>query len=168
MLPTDPQMLPPRRCGIWPEAMDPNTPHDQLGSIEREQTVTVALIHARTRDEHVHTGSLTRPFAEARPLALLWIHGGGQNFAYPTTSLVGRLCRDSRFDLVQRQSHDMAAPTLHDSAGQRITMRCLRLSASEQMATLRMEKGRSRGAHSMHRTVAECRGSVCCAAASPG
>lgn len=47
------------------------------------QTVAVTLVHALTADEILHTGALFRPPAAAKPLAVLWVHGGGQNFYYP-------------------------------------------------------------------------------------
>jgi pimeloyl-ACP methyl ester carboxylesterase len=54
-----------------------------------EQSVTATLINALTSDELVQTGALIRPLRETNPLAVLWIHGGGQNFYYPTYLRIG-------------------------------------------------------------------------------
>jgi pimeloyl-ACP methyl ester carboxylesterase len=54
-----------------------------------EQIVTATLINVLTGDDLVHTGALFSPQTAARPLALLWVHGGGQNFYYPTYQLIG-------------------------------------------------------------------------------
>lgn len=55
-----------------------------------EQDVTASLVNALTSDDLVHTGALFRPRVDdAKPLALLWIHGGGQNFSYPGYLRIG-------------------------------------------------------------------------------
>ncbi len=55
-----------------------------------EQVTTAALVHALTSDDLFHTGAFFRPSADvAKPLALLWIHGGGQNFYHPTYLRIG-------------------------------------------------------------------------------
>lgn len=55
-----------------------------------ERVIAAELVHALTSDELIHTGALFRPSAEAaKPLALLWIHGGGQNFYFPTYLRIG-------------------------------------------------------------------------------
>src|SRR5947209_3668065 len=54
-----------------------------------EQAVSATLVHALTSDQLVHAGALFRPLTPAKPLSLLWIHGGGQNFYYPTYLRIG-------------------------------------------------------------------------------
>lgn len=54
-----------------------------------EQVVTTALVHALTDDDLFHTGALFRPARTTKPLAILWIHGGGQNFYAPTYLRIG-------------------------------------------------------------------------------
>jgi len=54
-----------------------------------DHMVTTTILHARTRDELVHTGALIRPATEVKSRAVLWIHGGGQNFYYPTYLRIG-------------------------------------------------------------------------------
>jgi len=54
-----------------------------------DHMVTTTILHALTRDEQVHTGALIRPATEVTSRAVLWIHGGGQNFYYPTYLRIG-------------------------------------------------------------------------------
>lgn len=54
-----------------------------------EPVVPTALVAARTSDGLHHTGALFRPDAAPRPVALLWIHGGGQHFYFPTYLQIG-------------------------------------------------------------------------------
>jgi len=54
-----------------------------------EQMSTATLVHALASDEVFHTGALFHPLMAAKSLAMLWIHGGGQNFYYPTYLRIG-------------------------------------------------------------------------------
>ena len=51
--------------------------------------VPTTLVAARTSDGLHHTGALFRPATDPRPLALLWVHGGGQHFYFPTYLRIG-------------------------------------------------------------------------------
>lgn len=74
--------------------------------------VAAELTFAKTEDGIVHGGALFRPaHARAAPIALVWVHGAGQNFYSPSYLRIGRAVTAAGYPFisVNTRGHDIAA-----------------------------------------------------------
>ena len=58
------------------------------------------LVYVRSEDDIVNGGAMfTPPKDSAKPIAVIWIHGWGVNFYYPTYVMIGRAPRGARLHI---------------------------------------------------------------------
>ncbi len=63
----------------------------QSDRTESAERFTEELVHARTEDGFTNGGAIfAPPKGSAKPIAVIWIHGWGVNFYYPTYVKIGR------------------------------------------------------------------------------
>lgn len=68
------------------------------------------LVYVRSNDDTVNGGAIfTPPKDSAKPIALIWIHGWGVNFYYPTYVAIGRALADRGYTCITANTrmHDI-------------------------------------------------------------
>ena len=83
--------------------------------VPRAGTVTAGkfpeeLVYVRSQDDIVNGGAIfTPPKDLAKPIAVIWIHGWGVNFYYPTYVMIGRALaeRDYACITANTRMHDL-------------------------------------------------------------
>lgn len=89
---------------------------------EERELITAELTAAQTEDGVTHSGAVFRPAGSGgEPVAVVWVHGGGQNFYCPSYLRIGRAVasRGYPFLSVNTRGRDIAA-TVGWTAGGRI------------------------------------------------
>ena len=69
------------------------------------------LVYVRSRDDIVNGGAIfTPPKDLAKPIAVIWIHGWGVNFYYPTYVMIGRALAERGYTCITANTrmHDLA------------------------------------------------------------
>jgi pimeloyl-ACP methyl ester carboxylesterase len=80
------------------------------------------LVYARADDDVINGGAFFKPpKAVAKPLAVIWIHGWGVNFYYPTYTMIGRRLAEQGLAtfVVNTRMHDVGTVAAY-RGGQRI------------------------------------------------
>lgn len=80
------------------------------------------LVYARANDDVINGGALFRPPKDmARPTAVIWVHGWGVNFHYPTYTMIGRRLAGHGLAtiVVNTRMHDLGTVAAH-RAGRRV------------------------------------------------
>lgn len=68
------------------------------------------LVYVRSKDDIVSGGAIFTPSREiAKPIAIIWIHGWGVNFYYPTYVGIGRALADRGYTCItgNTRMHDL-------------------------------------------------------------
>ena len=69
------------------------------------------LVYVRSKDDVINGGMIFNwPRNGARPIAVIWIHGWGANFYYPTYTMIGRALAERGYTgiTVNTRMHDLA------------------------------------------------------------
>jgi len=69
-----------------------------------------ALVYVRSQDDIVNGGAIfTPPKDLAKPIAVIWIHGWGVNFYYPTYVMIGRALAERAYTCITANTrmHDL-------------------------------------------------------------
>jgi pimeloyl-ACP methyl ester carboxylesterase len=69
------------------------------------------LVYVRSEDDVINAGSIfTSPKDPAKPVAIIWIHGWGANFYYPTYVMIGRALAGRGYTCITANTrmHDLA------------------------------------------------------------
>jgi pimeloyl-ACP methyl ester carboxylesterase len=69
------------------------------------------LVYVRSKDDIINGGSIfTPPKNVAKPIAIIWIHGWGANFYYPTYVMIGRALAERGYTCISANTrmHDLA------------------------------------------------------------
>lgn len=69
------------------------------------------LVYVRTKDDIIDGGAIfTPPKDLAKPIAIIWIHGWGVNFYYPTYVMIGRALAERGYTCIiaNTRMHDLA------------------------------------------------------------
>jgi pimeloyl-ACP methyl ester carboxylesterase len=69
------------------------------------------LVYARSKDDVINGGMIfNAPRNRARPFAVIWVHGWGANFYYPTYTMIGRALAERGYTgiTVNTRMHDLA------------------------------------------------------------
>jgi pimeloyl-ACP methyl ester carboxylesterase len=68
------------------------------------------LVYVRSKDDIINGGSIfTPPKDVAKPIAVIWIHGWGANFYYPTYTMIGRALAERGYTCIvgNTRMHDL-------------------------------------------------------------
>src|SRR5262249_19554312 len=68
------------------------------------------LVYVRSNDDVINAGAIfTPPKSLARPVAVIWIHGWGVNFYYPTYVMIGRALAERGYTCITANTrmHDI-------------------------------------------------------------
>jgi pimeloyl-ACP methyl ester carboxylesterase len=69
------------------------------------------LVYVRSKDNVINGGMIfNAPRKLARPIAVIWVHGWGANFYYPTYTMIGRALSERGYTgiIVNTRMHDLA------------------------------------------------------------
>ena len=69
------------------------------------------LVYVRSGDDIINAGSIfVPPESSAKPIAVIWIHGWGVNFYYPTYVMIGRALAERGYTCITANTrmHDLA------------------------------------------------------------
>jgi pimeloyl-ACP methyl ester carboxylesterase len=88
----------------WWQWRVPGAPNVTAGKFPEE------LVYVRSRDDIVNGGAIfTPPKDLAKPIAVIWIHGWGVNFYYPTYVMIGRALAQRAYTCITANTrmHDL-------------------------------------------------------------
>ena len=74
------------------------------------------LVYARSSDDVINGGVMFSPSpGSAKPVAVIWVHGWGVNFYYPTYTMIGRALAERGLTTisVNTRMHDLATSATH-------------------------------------------------------
>jgi hypothetical protein len=81
------------------------------------------IVHVRADDGITNGGAFFSPAKDvAKPIAIIWVHGSGVNFYYPTYVKIGRelAARGFAFIAVNTRMHDLGTVAAGVDGGKRI------------------------------------------------
>ena len=82
----------------------------QAAGKETDGKFTEELVYIRSEDNIPNTGAIfAPPKGLAKPIAVIWIHGWGQNFYYPTYVKIGRALAERGYTCITANTrmHDI-------------------------------------------------------------